>query len=57
MGVASDAKTYLESIEVCAMINGIKGSAEVEKKENSEFSPVMALMQLLSVMRRAVSVE
>ena len=31
MGVASDAKTYLESIEECAMINGIKGSTKVER--------------------------
>ena len=40
MGVASDAKTYFESIEECAMINGIKGSTEVERQENSGLSLV-----------------
>ena len=47
MGVASDAKTYLESIEECAMINGIKSSTEVEGSENDGLFPVHGIEAII----------
>ena len=45
MDVGSDAKTYLKSIEECAMINGIKGSAEVGDMRIVDCPLSMALKQ------------
>ena len=53
MSVASDAKTYLESIEECAMINGIKGSTEIERWENSELSLVHGIEAIIKLKKKS----